>query len=149
MVSFEKLYDQFLSTISSYTLAQLREDEVQAELFNFAINAIAKFKFPKVDLSYTLNEADFMYYFDNEVTQREFNVILAYMKVEWIGFQISIEERMQNQYYDDNVRTFSVGNLLAQLNRMYENFIEKARLEEYNYGRVNASGKPRIGDING
>ena len=149
MVSFEILYNQFLSSISSYTLAQMRDDEIQAELFNLAQRAIATFKFPKVDLSYSLNEADYMYYFNNEVTQRELNVILSYMKVEWIAFQISIEERVQNQYYDDNVRTFSAGNLLAQLNRMYENFLAKAKLDEYNYGRVNISGRPRIGDING
>lgn len=149
MVSFEPLYSQFLSSISSYTLAQLTDDEIQAELFNFAKRAITKFKFPKMELSYRLNETDYLYYFDNMVTQRELNVIISYMKVAWIDFIISKEERFQNQYYDDNVRTFSMGNILAQLNRLYENLIAAAKDEEYNYGRVNALGKPRIGDLNG
>lgn len=149
MVSFDILYSQFLSSISSYTLAQLADDEVHAELFNFAVRAISSFKFPKVALTYTYNETEDMYYFDNTVTQRELNVILSYMKVAWIDFVISKEERFQSQYYDDNVKTFSIGNLLAQLNRLYENLIAKAKDEEYNYGRVNLLGKPRIGDLNG
>lgn len=149
MVSFDILYSQFLSSISSYTLTQLSDSEIQAELFNFAVRAIATFKFPKVALTYTFNDTDDKYYFDNNVTQRELNVILAHMKVTWIEYVISKEERFQNQYYDDSVRTFSAGNLLAQLNRMYENFVEKAKFEEYNYSRVNALGKPRLGDFNG
>jgi len=149
MVSFDILYSQFLSSISSYTLAQLSDSEIQEELFNFAVRAITSFKFPKVALTYTFNETEFQYYFDNNVTQKELNVILSYMKVAWIDYVISKEERFQNQYYDDNVRTFSIGNLLAQLNRLYENLVEKAKNDEYNYGRVNSSGKPRIGDLNG
>ena len=43
MVSFETLYNLFLSSISSYTFAQLTDEEVQAELFNLAVRAIAKF----------------------------------------------------------------------------------------------------------
>jgi hypothetical protein len=149
MVAFELLYSQFLSSISSYTLAQLSDDEIQAELFNFAKRAITNFKFPKIDLSYTFDETTYTYSFDNAVTQKELNVILSYMKVAWIDFIISKEERFQGQYFDDNVRTFSMGNILAQLNRLYENLVAKAEREEYNYGRVNALGKPRIGDLNG
>ena len=148
MVSFETLYNLFLSSISSYTLAQLTDEEVQAELFNLAVRAIAKFKFPKVPLTYTLNETDYQYYFDNEIGFRELEVLLSHMKVAWIEFQISKEERLTNQYYDSNVRTFSMGNIIAQLNRMYENFYSAAKQAEYNYSRVSAAGKPRIGDIN-
>lgn len=149
MVSFGTLYSQFLSSISSYTLTQLTDNEIQAELFNFAKRAITMFKFPKVALTYTYNEVELIYYFDNNVTQKELNVILSYMKVAWIEYILSKEERFKTQYYDDNVRTFSVGNLLAQLNRLYENLLQKAKDEEYNYGRVAADGMPRVGDING
>ena len=148
MVSFEKLYDAFLSTISSYTLSQMSDDDVRAELFNIASNAITRFKFPKVSLSYSLNELEGKYYFDNNVTQKELNVIIAHMKVVWLEFQISKEQRFQMQYYDNNVKTFSMGNILAQLNRMYENFVKQAKDIEYNYGRVNINGGSTIGNIN-
>lgn len=148
MVSFEILYSQFLSSISSYTLSQLTDEQIQAELFNITIRAIAAFKFPKIKLSYTLNTADYMYYFDNNVSQRELNVLLSLMKLTWIEFQISKEEKFQNQYYDANVRTYSMGNILAQLNRMHENFIRTAKDAQYEYSRVAEDGRPRIGDIN-
>lgn len=149
MVSFETLYNLFLSSISSYTLSQLSDEDIQAELFNLTVRAIARFKFPKIPLTYSLNELDYQYYFDNNVGHREFEVLLSHMKVAWIEFQISKEERLTNQYYDSNVRTFSMGNIIAQLNRMYENFYDAAKQAEYNYSRVSATGKPRVGDING
>jgi hypothetical protein len=153
MVSFETLYNQFLSSVSSYTLAQLSDDEVRSELFNLTERSIATFKFPKMPLTYTPVEdettGEIIHHFDNDVTQRELNVLLAYMKVAWIDFQISKEEKFRNQYYDDQVRTFSAANMIAQLNRMYENFLARAKEEEYNYGRVNPLGRPSLGDING
>lgn len=149
MVSFDILYSQFLSSISSITLSSLTDEEVKAELFNLAQRAMVKFRYPKIALTYSFNTDEQMYYFDNNVTQKELNIILAHMLVEWISFQISNEEKFKNQYYDKNVSTFSMGNLLAQLNRMYENFSKKAKDEEYNYYRVDIDGTPRIGKING
>jgi hypothetical protein len=152
MVTFNKLYAQFLSSISSYTLSQLSDDEIQAELFNLASRAIAAFKFPKVPLTYVEvenpNTGEIMPTFNEDISQKELNVLLAHMKVLWIEFQISKEERTINLYYDDNVRTFSAANMIAQLNRMYENFVIAAKRAEYDYGRVATDGKPRIGDIN-
>lgn len=151
MVTFDKLYAQFLSSVSSYTLSELSDEEIQAELFNLAERAIAAFKFPKVPLAYAETydpSLGTVVSFDNNVTQKEFNVLLSYMKVFWIEFQVSKEQLTLNQYYDDNVRTFSSANMLAQLNRMYENFVAAAKQAEYNYSRVATDGKPRIGDIN-
>lgn len=151
MVSFETLYNQFLSSISSYTLTQLSDDDIKAELFNLAVRAIAAFKFPKMPLTYSAQEDDYdglVHYFDNNVTQKELNVLLSHMKVYWIEFQISKEERLQTLYYDDNVRTFSSANMIAQLNRMYENFVEMTKKAEYDYSRVAVDGRPRVGDIN-
>lgn len=68
MTSFEKLYDQFLSTVSSYTLTQLTNDDIQAELFNLVERSIAAFKFPKISLAYTLNEDDYVHYFTETLT---------------------------------------------------------------------------------
>lgn len=148
MVSFDALYSKFLSSISSYTLSQLSDYEIQVELFNLAERAIAAFKFPRIDLSFEYNEIKDKHYFINDVTTKEINVLLSLMKLFWIEFQISKEEKFQNHYYDNNVRTFSEGNLLAQLNRMYENFSKAAVKAEYDYGRVGSDGRPRIGDIN-
>ena len=71
------------------------------------------------------------------------------MKLAWVEFNLSKEEKLQTLYYDDNVRTFSAANMLAQLNRMHENFVSAAKQAEYDYSRIAVDGRPRIGDING
>jgi hypothetical protein len=149
MLSFEKLYDQFLTTVSSYTLTQLTNDDIEAELFNLAERAIGAFKFPKVPLTYDLDISTYVHFFTEDVTQRELNVLLAYMKLFWIEYQISNEQRFLTQYYDDKVKTFSQGNVMAQLNRLHENFMENAKRTEYEYGRVDKDGRPKLGKING
>lgn len=145
---FEELYDQFLTSLSSSTLAELTDREVESELFNLAKRAIGAFKFPKIELTYEFDEDEEKHRFTNEVTQRELNVLITLMRLYWIEFLLGEEKRVENLYYDTNVRTFSMGNLLAQLNRMHENAAKAAKRAEYDYGRVNAFKKPSIGDIN-
>lgn len=148
MTSFEKLYDQFLSTVSSYTLTQLTNDDIQAELFNLVERSIPAFKFPKVSLAYTLNQDNNTHYFVETLTQKELNVILAYMKLFWVEYQILNEQRFLTQYYDDKVKTFSQGNVMAQLNRLHENVLGMAKKTEYEYGRVSENGRPNLGKLN-
>lgn len=148
MTSFDTLYDQFLSSLSSESWATLSDEEIKEELFNLTVKAIGSFRFPRVPLTYLWNEDEQKHYFDNEITQREINVLLALMKVAWIDYQISREERFQNQYYDASVRTFSQANLLAQLNRMSENYRKEAKDTQYDYSRVNGRGRPKLGDFN-
>lgn len=149
MRSFDELYDQFLSTISSFTLANLEDNQVEEELFNLAKRAIASFKFPKMPLTYTYDDEEKQYFFDEDLTQKEINVLVRYMELYWVEFQLKQEDRLRPYYQDANVRTHSMGNLLAQLNRMRERQAEAARKAEYDYGRVGEDGKPTLGKING
>lgn len=87
------LYPLFLSSLNSCTYVQFTDQELQNELDNFARRAIAKFKFPKVDLSYEYDEeiVDIKkavierqakgYYFINDITMREIIVLVSWMKV--------------------------------------------------------------------
>lgn len=90
----DNLFPQFMSGIDSCTLSELTSYEIQSELENLVIRAVADFMFPQYSLAYTLDPTDpdvpapnpvtgigFGYYFDSDdVAQREFNVILARMK---------------------------------------------------------------------
>ena len=77
------LYQLFLSTASSCTYVSLTDRELEHELSNLARRAIARFKFPKVSLEYAYdseldaNEDPRGYYFIDEVSMLELNVILA------------------------------------------------------------------------
>lgn len=162
----DTIFPQFLSSIDSCTIAEYTNANIQAELNRLAIRAIADFKFPRVSLDYTWdptidtydestnpNGTDVAegYYFNettDEVTQKEYNVILARMKQYWIEFQISAERNFQNVYYDKDIRLHSPGNTLDKLDKMYKTFKKQANDAEYNYYRVNASGDSKWGDIN-
>ena len=112
--------------------------------------------FPKVSLKYefdeTLNDEtmeSFGYYFVSEnISQKEFNVILARMKQYWIEFQISQERMFANAYYDRDIRLHSPGNTLDKLIKMLVTFREMADRAEFNYGRVSDIGDPTLGEIN-
>lgn len=154
------LYPLFLSTLSSCTYVSITNQELQDELDHLALRAIAKFKFPKIGLEYAYDDTvvdDTVplieqhqkgYYFINEVTQKEINVILSWMKVYWIEYQLSKERNYQNLYADKDVKAFSSANLLTGISKAYETFTFAARKDEEDYSRVNKNGKPAIGDIN-
>ena len=154
------LYPLFLSTLSSCTLASFTDQELQDELDHLAIRAIAKFKFPKVDLSFSydnsienitvpvIEQKSKGYYFINNVTIKEIRVILSWMKAYWLEYQLSKERNYENLYADKDVKAFSSGNLISSIEKAYNAFITAARKDEEDYSRVNAEGKPAIGDVN-
>ena len=154
------LYPLFLSTLSSCTLASFTDQELQDELDHLALRAIAKFKFPKVDLSFgydnevedtSLSDVERKskgYYFINNVGIKEIRVILSWMKVYWLEYQLSKERNYENLYADKDVKAFSSGNLINSIEKAYNTFTTAARKDEEDYSRVNADGRPAIGDVN-
>lgn len=151
------LFPQFLQSIDSVTLSELSNLEIQNHLNNLAKRAIVDFKYPDYSLDYEFDDDEnpetgesYGYYFVNEnIGQRELNVILARMKVYWIDVQLSQERNFKNDYYDVHVRLHSPGNMIAQLVRMRNTFKNAAdEAERRYYSRNIETGEPRIGGIN-
>ena len=154
------LYPLFLSSVSSCTMASYTDQELQNELDFLAKRAIARFKFPKVNLAYEYsNEITDMtmpvverstkgYYFVNDVNYREYEVIVAWMKVYWLEYQLSKERNYENLYADKDVKAFSSGNLISAIEKAYNTMMQVARKTEEDYGRVGTDGRPAIGDVN-
>ena len=154
------LFPLFLSSLSSCTLASYTDQELQNELDILAKRSIARFKFPKISLKYAYDGeiADISlpvverstkgYYFIEEVGYREIEVILAWMKVYWLEYQLSKERNYENLYADKDVKAFSSGNLISAIEKAYSTMTATARKVEEDYGRVTADGRPAIGDMN-
>ncbi len=146
MLTFDVIYSQFLTSVpeAGESLAHLTDSELKKELYNLAVPAIANFKFPQVDLNYIdqvdvdglVNNATF----ENNVTQKEINVILALMRVEWMQSIINRESRFEQYYFDANMRTHSQGAMLTQLNRRMEMLHKEARAAIFNYSRSRPDG---------
>ena len=151
----EQLFPQFLSTIDSCTIQEYNNTEIQNELNHLAVRSVADFKFPKVSLNYDFDSdtnaetgVEYGYYFTEEITQKEINVLLARMKHYWVEYQISQEKTFSNTYYDKNIRVHSQANIMHNLDKMLKTFRGLADRAEYNYYRVNSENRPRWGDIN-
>lgn len=150
------LFPQFLQSVDSCTLSDFTNFEIQNQLNYLVIRAVNDFKFPKTSLAYNFDEnineeteEAFGYYFiEDEVGQKEFNVVLARMKQYWIEFQISQERLFANAYYDRDIRLHSPGNTIDKLIKMYTTFKTSADIAEFNYGRVSVTGEAVLGDIN-
>jgi hypothetical protein len=151
----DTLFPQFLNSVDSCTLSEYSNYQIQTQVGILATRAIADFKFPRVELTYTYdNEANAEtaiekgYYFDNDITQKEVNVIVSRMKHYWVEYQISQERNFQNNYYDSSIRVHSSGNILHNLDKLLKTFKSLADKVEYNYYRVNSDNTPKWGSIN-
>lgn len=148
------IFSQFLLSIDDCTLSEMGDYDIQFQLNNLTMRAIADFKFPQISLEYDFDEITDKgetvrkYYFENKITQREVNVILTRMKQYWIEYQISQEELFNNLYFDKDIRTFSPGNTIDKLIKMLTTFRKAAERVELDYHRVAVDGTPGIGDIN-
>lgn len=152
MVYFEEINKQLLNTLSSSTLAGMSDYEIDEALAMLMFRAIADFMFPQVELTYA-EEVDpafgtKRYYFTNDVTQKEINVLIALMKMYWLEQKVDAEENFELLYYDKDVRTFSRGNMLQQLKDRYSQAVEKAEEAQFDYGRVKSDGTAYAGTIN-
>lgn len=141
----ECLFPLFLSTISSCTYASFTDEELMQELDNLAVRAIARFRFPRVDLAF--EKDDNGYYFINDVTFREIDIIICWMKVLWIEYQLSKEQNYQNLYADKDVKAFSSGNLIASIEKAFNTMMMHARKAEEFYYR-SKDNKPTLGELN-
>lgn len=152
----ETIYKFFLNSLSSCTYVSYTDKELQDELDVLAMRAIARFKFPQVPLTYDYDpqpiegeEVAKGYYFTNSgVGPREWDVIVAWMKVLWVEYQLSKERNYENLYADKDVKAFSSGNLISSIEKSFTTIMDAARKIEENYYRVAIDGSPSIGEVN-
>lgn len=161
------LYPSFRAAIRGTIYSIVTQDELDEQCYNIARRAISTFKFPKVSLAYTTfygywdgdvlqevdpdnteEEAIPHAYFNNEVGYNEIEIILAWMKVYWTEMLISNADNFEDIYTDVNIKTYSRANAVDKNLKLLEQFTEKAKEMENRYSRVNASGKPALGDVN-
>lgn len=146
-MKFSDVYSKFLSTIKSCTLASFSPQEIEDELFDLLTLSISDFKFPKISLAYEYNEDEDEYYFVEELRDAEVRVLIAFMRANWVSYQLTQEKNFDNQYYDSTTRTYSKANMLAQLNKLHDSLLKIAKQTEYDYNRVALDGTPQIGKI--
>jgi len=163
------LYPPFRATIRGEYYGVITEDNIDEECYYLACRAICAFKFPKIDTSYTTfrairnqdhsliiitpeqegyDDAIPHAYFNNDLTQAEIEIIIAWMKVYWCEYQISNADNFEDIYTDSNIKTFSRANAVDKNIKLLDQYRSNARDLENRYSRVSATKKPSLGDIN-
>jgi hypothetical protein len=109
MTSFDVVYTAFLSKILDDEWDTWTEAEVEEDLFTLLQAAIVRFKFPRVSLEYTSEG------FTDTLTNDEVQILVSYMKCEWLNRNILTWENVKPLYEE---RDFSQANLLDKFNNM-------------------------------
>ena len=153
--TFTKIYAFFLAFVQSCTFADLLDEELEEELSKFLLRALADFRFPQVGLDFepVYDEEDDQkivdYRFTDEgFSQKEVNVLLAYMRKYFFEWMVAREKNFEQQYYDSDTKTHSLGNLVQQMNSAYKAAIKEANDINYDYTRSDDKRKARIGAVN-
>ena len=164
----DALFKPMAATIRGTYYNTITQDELDEELYNIAVRAVNTFKFPRISLDYTtfyairddsdeniLNEvaentedAVPHGYFTNEVTSKEIEVLIAWMKVYWIENLLSTTDDFENVYTDSNIKTYSRANLIAQNMTRYKEFLAQAHEMETRYSRVFVIRTATLGEVN-
>ena len=126
MTPFDKVYEAFLTRILDDEWENWDEEDVKADLFSLLQIAIARFKFPRISLSYT-DEG-----FVENLTNDEVQILATYMKCEWLNRNILTWENVKPLYSE---RDFSQANLIDKFNKMLTAEQSRAKALEGNYYR--------------
>lgn len=164
------LYPSFRATIRGTYYGVISRDNMDEECYHLAKRAVQAFKFPKISTDYTTfyavrdeagvldiideEEIDDMpnaiphAYFNNNLTDAEIEIIIAWMKVYWCENQISNADNFEDMYTDSNIKTFSRANAVDKNLKLLETYRKYARDLENHYSRVTSARKSSLGDIN-
>lgn len=71
------------------------------------------------DKSFVIDAGSKGYYFLNDITDREINVLVSYMVAFFIEWQLDNENNYKNLYADKNVTTYSSGNLISSIEKAF------------------------------
>jgi hypothetical protein len=82
MVQFSTIHTQVLNTLKSNTFAEMHDYQIEEYLDALLIRAAVAFRYPNIDLDYSRQtvSGEEVYVFNNDITQKEINVLIPLVK---------------------------------------------------------------------
>ncbi len=129
--SFSKVYELFLSKITDDMYMELTLEDTLKILKQLLISALPKFEFPRQSLKYEEmssfqysedSDIETQFYFLNQLTEEEMNIIATYMIVEWIGQQLASIENVRMKYSGSDFKFTSQANHMQKLLQMKKDY---------------------------
>jgi hypothetical protein len=138
--TFLEVYIRFLSKIEDEYLASLEEEELHFALYPLLLSAINSFD--RVAEHSLRKRNDTTKSFEEKLTENEVEVLAVLMRPEWLQRYINSSRKIEQQYYDAGIKTYSPNENLRNLIVLYQQYLNDARkaLAEYNYATVSVVG---------
>lgn len=114
---FSVVYDAFLARIEQDEWSLTTElGDLERDWFELLKMAINRFMFPRVSLSYDIEEECFI----EELTEAEIQYLAVFMKNEWYKRCISTWRLIQQQYHTKDFEFLSQANHISKLQELVE-----------------------------
>lgn len=140
ITQYQDIYTAFLSMIEDEHLASLDDEAINAQLYPVLLAAINSFaRFAEHNLR---NRDERNRVFFETLSEDEIEVLAICMKPAWLERYINSSRKIEQQYYDAGIKTYSPNENLRNLTTLYQQYLadaKKARTE-YTYKRVSVVG---------
>ena len=140
ITEYSQVYISFLSKIEDEYLASLDDEQLHLSLYPLLLSAINSFaRIAEHNLRARDERAKV---FSETLSPDEIEVLAILMKPVWLERYINSSRKMEQQYYDAGIKTYSPNENLRNLTNMYQQYLVDARKAktEYTYKRVSIVG---------
>jgi len=137
---YEEIYVAFLSKVEDEYLASLDEQKLHIALYPLLLSAINDFARIAEHNLRSRNESGCA--FNDVLSEDEIEVLAVLMKPCWLERYMNTSRKIEQQYYDAGIKTYSPNENLRNLTNMYQQYLADARKAktEYTYKRVSVVG---------
>ena len=140
ITTYQDVYTRFLSKIEDEYLASLDDEELNAALYPLLLGAINGFsRIAEHNLRKRDERARVFY---ETLSEDEIEVLAVLMKPIWLERYLNSSRKIEQQYFDAGIKTYSPNENLRNLTAMYQQYLVDARKvkTEYTYKRVSIVG---------
>jgi hypothetical protein len=140
ITEYSQVYISFLSKIEDEYLASLDDEQLHLSLYPLLLSAINSFaRIAEHNLRARDERAKV---FSETLSPDEIEVLAILMKPVWLERYINSSRKMEQQYYDAGIKTYSPNENLRNLTTLYQQYLADMRkaLHEYTYKRVSIVG---------
>ncbi len=140
ITQYYDIYIRFLSKVEDEYLASLDEDQLHLALYPILLSAINSFaRLSEHDLR-KRDERGRVFF--ETLSEDEIEVLAVCMKPVWLERYINSSRKIEQQYYDAGIKTYSPNENLRNLTVLYQQYLADMRkaLTEYTYKRVSVVG---------
>jgi hypothetical protein len=140
ITEYYDIYVRFLSKVEDEYLASLDEDKLHVALYPLLLSAVNSFaRISEHNLRKRDERARVFY---ETLSDDEIEVLAICMKPVWLERYINSSRKIEQQYYDAGIKTYSPNENLRNLTTLYQQYLADMRkaLHEYTYKRVSIVG---------